>query len=125
MHLLDSNILIYSYLDEFKYLRDLLIRDNVFVSEISRVEIMGFHKLSHDEETYFRAVFELIPIIVPDQEIYNIAIAIRRKHNLKLGDSLIAATAFENKLSIYTRNISDFKGIEGISCIDPILPRSE
>jgi len=43
-----------------------------------------------------------------------------KKHNLKLGDSIIAATALVHDLTIYTRNLSDFEKTSGISCINPI-----
>ena len=59
--LLDSNIIIYSYSDEFSYLRKFFVADDVFVSEISRVEVLGYHKLKEKEEAYFKDVFELLP----------------------------------------------------------------
>jgi predicted nucleic acid-binding protein len=72
MYLIDSNIIIYSYLNE--YLRKIIIDPDVFVSEISRVEVLGYYKLKHNEETYFNTVFELVPIILPDIKIFDKAI---------------------------------------------------
>lgn len=119
MYLVDSNIIIYSYANE--YLRKIMIAPNVYVSEISRIEVLGYHKLTYIEESYFSDIFELIPILIPDARIFNKAIEIRKAYNLKLGDSIIAATAMENNLSIYTRNLADFKNIKDLISINPIL----
>ncbi len=48
------------------------------------------------------------------------AIDIRKKYNLKLGDSLIAATAMVHDLEIYTRNTDDFKNIKELKTFNPI-----
>lgn len=54
------------------------------------------------------------------QEIANKAIELRRKKNIKLADAVIAATALLNNLKLATRNIADFKAIEGIELINPL-----
>jgi len=120
MFLLDSNILIYSYSPEYKYLRDFFTRNSIFISEITRVEILGFHKLTTDEERYFKYALSFIPSIFPSQDILNAAISVRRKYNIKLGDSIIAATALVHDLSIYTRNLKDFEKV-GIECVNPMI----
>lgn len=120
MLLLDSNIIIYSYSNQYSYLRNLLVSDRAYVSEISRVEVLGYHKLTPDETDYFHDVFLLLPTLAPDSRIYDTAIEIRKEFNLKLADSLIAATAIEHKLSLYTRNLDDFKKVSRLHCINPI-----
>lgn len=47
--LLDSNLIIYSYSNEYEYLRDLIIDGSCIVSEISRVEVLGYHALKKEE----------------------------------------------------------------------------
>ena len=47
------------------------------------------------------------------------SIEIRKKHRTKLPDAIIAATAIANELVLLTRNVSDFKNIDGIQIIDP------
>ena len=121
MYLVDSNIVIYSYSDEYQYLRAVMAADNVYISEISRVEVLGYHKILPDEDIYFRDVFEFLPILLPDKGIFDRAIRIRKAFNLKLGDSIIASTAIEYQLSIYTRNLSDFERVEGLKCINPVI----
>jgi len=121
MYLIDSNIIVYSYLPKYEYLRSFFIKESVFVSEVSKVEVLGYHKLTVDEEIYFKDIFSFIPNILPSQQVYDTAIDIRKKYNLKLGDSLIAATALAKNLSIYTRNLSDFEKVTTIDCINPIV----
>lgn len=118
--LLDSNVIIYSYSSDYEYLRKLVIDESCSVSEISRVEVLGYHMLKKEEEKYFIDIFGYLPIILPDQNIFDRAIEIRKKYNLKLGDSLIAATASVHGLEIYTRNLSDFERVKGLKCINPI-----
>lgn len=118
--LIDSNILIYSYSTKYEYLRELIVNESCVLSEISRVEVLGYHRLKEEEEKYFKDVFDYASVIIPDQSIFNQAIEIRKKFNLKLGDSLIAATAIVHKLEIYSRNLEDFEKIKGLKCINPI-----
>jgi predicted nucleic acid-binding protein len=121
MFLADSNIIAYSFLPEYKYLRAVLLQDNVYVSEISRIEVLGYHKITLEEETYFKDIFSIIPIIYPTQQILDAALTIRKTYNLKLGDSIICATALVQNLSIYTRNLKDFEKVIILNCINPIL----
>src|SRR6218665_2102871 len=81
MYIVDSNIIIYSYREELKYLRGIIANGNVFVSEISRVEVLGYHKISPDEDLYFQGMFELLPIILPDKRTFDKAIVIRKEFN--------------------------------------------
>ena len=54
--------------------------------------------------------------------MFNRAIKIRKAYNLKLADSIIAATALEFDLSVYTRNLGDFERVEGLICINTVGP---
>ena len=48
------------------------------------------------------------------RDIAELAGRLRRESGIRLPDALIAATAIENKLSLFTRNRSDFAGIRGL-----------
>jgi len=115
------NIIIYSISEEFHYLRTLLVSNDCYVSEISRVEVLGYHALKDTHKKYFLDVFGYAPIILPDQSIFDEAIEIRRRYNLKLGDSIIASTAIVHDLDLYTHNVKDFNRVAGINCIDPVV----
>ena len=119
--LIDSNILIYSYLTEYAYTRDLVIDESSCISEISRIEVLGYYGLKDDEEKYFQDIFNFVSILLPTQEIFDKAIQIRKLYNLKLGDSLIAATALIHDLTLCTRNLSDFEKVKDLKCVNPII----
>ena len=44
---------------------------------------------------------------------------IRKKQKIKLPDAIIAATALVYELSLVSRNVSDFKNIDGLQLINP------
>lgn len=52
------------------------------------------------------------------REIAERAGRLRRESQIRLPDALIAATAIEHKLSLYTRNRSDFEGVRGLRIRD-------
>lgn len=120
MKILDSNILIYSLGDAFRYLRPLILEQDTFVSEITRLEVLGFHGLSKSEEVYFTEMFLEVQMLVIDFPIIDKAIRIRRTHKMKLGDSIVAASALVHGLQLYTRNTSDFLKIPGLNVVNPI-----
>ncbi len=68
MQLIDSNILIYSAKPEYSYLRNLIVHGN-YVSLISKVEVLGFHKLIVKEENYFKACFKVLSNISVDDNV--------------------------------------------------------
>ncbi|AYQ34414.1 PIN domain-containing protein [Runella sp. SP2] len=49
------------------------------------------------------------------------SIEIRKRHKTKLPDAIIAATALVYGLVLISRNVSDFKSIDGLQVIDPHL----
>jgi toxin FitB len=84
------------------------------------LEVLGHHQLSAIEKQYFESVFQTLQIVMPDQSIYDQAIALRQMRKIKLGDSLIAATALVHKLELHTRNEGDFLEIHGLTVVNPV-----
>lgn len=120
MKLLDSNILIYSYQKAYRYLKNLVLDPSNSVSEISRLEVLGFHKLSEEERNYLESVFFILNTIPINKEVIDKAIELRKKYKIKSNDSIVAATALLNDLELFTRNTSDFENIEGLKIKNPI-----
>src|SRR5690606_10515438 len=100
--------------------RSILVDHHSYVSEISRVEVLGYHKLLPEEESYFSDIFKLNSPICPSTKVFDQAIILRKAYNMTLGDALIAATALLHDLILYTRNVNDFELISGLKCINPI-----
>ncbi len=120
MLLLDSNIIIYSALPEYSFLRDYYFQDGTFASAISKVEVLGYHKITSGQIAFFNEIFSVLPLMPVDSNVIDKAVALRRERNLSLGDSLIAATALVYGLTVITRNIDDFSGVSGLAVENPI-----
>ena len=121
MKIIDSNILIYSYSEEYKDLRELIWSEGVFASEISRLEVLGYHGLKEQEENYLKDIFLVLKMHQIDIQVLDEAIHLRKTYKIKLGDSIVAATALIHGLELYTRNTVDFLKIPGLRVINPIL----
>ena len=120
MKLIDSNILIYAAQPEHADLKKLLQGADVAVSNITRLEVLGYHKITEDQKKFFNAIFTLVKIIEVDNKVINKAIEIRQGKNVKVGDAIIAATAVLNHLELVTRNVDDFKHISAIHITNPL-----
>lgn len=55
--ILDSNIVIYSIEPEYQHLRDVLREYDMHVSEISKLEVLGYSGLTDEEELNFHHFF--------------------------------------------------------------------
>jgi toxin FitB len=121
MRILDSNLIIYSALPTYAYLRPLLKEPDTRISAISRLEVMGFHRLDESSRRYFNGVFAAIPQFDVDRIVLDEAIRLRRQRKMSIGDAIIGATAVLFQLDLYTRNTADFEWIEGLTVINPVL----
>lgn len=120
MRILDSNIIIYSYDLSFVSLRAIIKDKATHVSEISKLETLGFHKLEKDEKVYLETVFKTAKILKVDSKIISKAVELKQQHKLGIGDALIAATAIVHDLELLTRNTKDFEAIKGLRVSNPI-----
>ncbi len=118
--LLDSNIIIYSFLPEFQVLQETLKNNEICCSVISCLETLGYHKLSKDEQHYLQLFFEAITVLPITQPIIDTAIVLRQQRKMSLGDALVAATAFEHHQTLLTRNVKDFEKVEGLKVVNPL-----
>lgn len=121
MMLLDSNIIIYAALNDDPLI-DFIGANSPFVSDISRVEVLGFQKITDEEIKYFNSFFESTTLLAVTEEVILESIRLRQKRKIALGDSLIAATAIINGLALVTNNTEDFKWISDLQIINPLDP---
>ena len=105
---------------QYEYLRNEILKDSVFVSAVSKVEVLGYRKLTEDERACFRRIFDLVQLIIPTIEIFDKAVDIRKTQKLTLGDSIVGATAIVHGLTIYARNVKDFEKIPDLKSVNPI-----
>jgi len=121
MILLDSNIVIYSTKPNFNSVLGLFSRNEIAVSIISYVEVLGYYKLTQDDRMTLEEFFQVAKVIPLSDEIARMAIELRQTRPIKLGDSLISATAIVNELPLVTNNTKDFNWIESLTLIDPFI----
>jgi toxin FitB len=121
MKLIDTNILIYSADPQFAtQLLPIVIDRSHFFSEISRIETLGYHKITPAQVVYFHSLFKILyPLPIEDAVIQE-AVRLRQSKKMSLGDSLIAATALVNNLELVTHHVIDFIWIPGIRVLDPM-----
>ena len=122
MHLLDSNILIYASQPGNEFLDVWLTAEGARLSAISIPEVLGFTGLSAEDEAVFEAWFSRLFVLAVTEPILRRAAALRRQRRMKLGDSIIAATALEVGAELVTRNVDDFKHIAGLKLTNPFAP---
>ncbi len=120
MRILDSNLIIYSALPEYAYLRPLMKDRESYVSAFSKIEVLGFHKLDEKSKNYFESVFYSLTIFPITDELLEDAILIRQQRKMSAGDAFIAATALEFDLEVYTRNESGFDWIPNLRVFNPM-----
>ena len=120
MKLLDTNILIYSGEDQYStLLLPYVIDSNNMVSSISKIETLGFSRITANQIHFFNNIFQLIDVLAVNENIIEQAILLRQQRKMSLGDAIIAATALENNATLVTRNTSDFDWIIGLELENP------
>ena len=106
---LDTNIILY-LLNGDKTLADILEGKIAFVSFITELELLGFRELSDYQESEIKNLLTDCSIINLDEQIKSKTIYIKKNYNLKLPDSIIAASALNSNLPLFNAD-RDFEKI--------------
>lgn len=122
--LLDSNIIIYAARPEHGELRAFLAEKPIAVSAITRVEVLGYHRLTQPEREILIDVFDSLPVLPVTDDVIEEAIRLRQVQRMSLGDALIAATAIVHQLPLATHNTGDYSWIRSLQLIDPLILRT-
>ena len=118
--LMDSNIVIYAAQTQYSDLLQFIRQESRAVSIVSRIEVLGFHRISARERQICEAFFLTVEMLCLSDRIADIAVELRQQRRMGLGDAIIAATALEHGLTLMTRNTSDFQWINDLDLYDPI-----
>jgi predicted nucleic acid-binding protein len=121
--LLDSNIIIYTFHSNYPEVADFMKGKSFYASDISRLEVMGYHRLTKEGYQKFEEFFERIFIFEVTSRLIDHAIQLRRNQNMSLGDAIIAATALQFDMPLITNNTSDFKWVENLKTINPLATK--
>jgi len=117
--LLDSNIFIYATQVKYASLRQWCFSQKICASNISRLEVLGYYKLTKQDEKDLADLFEKSTIYPVSSIIIEQAINLRRHKSMSIGDAIIAATALEYSETLVTRNEADFKCVDKLKLINP------
>ena len=109
--LFDSNIVIYlskreidlAFIDQF---------DELFISVITYMEILGYSFTNPEEEDFIRSLLSIFHIVFINQTIADVTIEIRKTKRIKLPDAIILATAIAEKLQLVSRDVDDFSNTD-------------
>lgn len=119
--LLDSNILIYACLPDYQsLLKPYLTDDTASVSIVTKIEVLGYHRLVENDKNTLIQLFEHIDVIQLGNEVTKLAIHLKQQQKLSLGDAIIASTALIFDKTLITRNTSDFAWITNLKLYNPI-----
>nr|MBK9652961.1 type II toxin-antitoxin system VapC family toxin [Bacteroidota bacterium] len=88
------------------------------VSVVTKIELLGFNAPDEHYQLLVNFMNDATVLDLTDN-IVDQSIDVRKKHKTKLPDAIIAATAVVFNLVLISRNISDFKNIDGLQVIDP------
>jgi toxin FitB len=118
--LIDTNLVICAASATDTVVRKFLLQDVIaFVSEVSRIEALGYWNITASEEAAIRRTLDTLVLLTIDGAVAEEAIRVRQRQRLSLGDAIIAATALVHDLTLATRNVRDFRSVPGLKLIDP------
>lgn len=124
-HLMDTNAVI-----EFlggtlptsgsQWVQNIIEDDLQHLSVINQIELLGFNG-SPMEMKILQEFIEATDIVSLSNPIVEKTIELRKNYKIKLPDAIIAATALVHDFTLVSRNVSDFKRIVGLNCVDAHL----
>jgi predicted nucleic acid-binding protein len=123
--LCDTNILIYAADPADTCCASFVEREDAAIASVSHIEVLGFPgwtKLSQDRQARLQEIVSSMVQLGLDEQVIFAAIALRQQKKMSLGDAVITATAIAYDLPLVTRNVEDFKHIEGLTLINPFDP---
>jgi predicted nucleic acid-binding protein len=120
MILADSNLIIYAASGSYPSLVRWFAENEIAVSAVSFLEVLGYHKLDSRENRTLMELFADLEMIYPDEAVFQKAVDLRQQRAMSLGDALIAATALRWRLVLATHNANDFSWIDSLEVIDPV-----
>jgi predicted nucleic acid-binding protein len=118
MVIFDSNVFIYAgneTIDLSKF-ED----TEVCYASISIIEALGFQEITAAEQRALQRIFNAYRRIELSPPIIERAVALRQSTKMSLGDAIVAATALDYDLELWTANIDDFKHIEDLKLVNPL-----
>jgi len=111
----DTSVLIQFFSGD-RTVRNVLEERHIWVSSITEIELLCYHKLTVEEDKLIRDFLSECSIAELIKSIREIAIEVRREYKLKIPDAIIAATSIHLDFPLFTLD-SDFKRIKNFNVI--------
>ena len=118
MVVFDTNIFIYAGVGKLNLSR--IDGVEACYASITVIETLGFHEITSVEQRKLTQILEAYQMIDLSESIIQRAVALRQDRKMSLGDSIIAATALERSLTLWTANTKDFAHIHGLNMFNPL-----
>jgi len=117
--IIDSNIIIYAAEPPYASLRRYLNahQTELIFSEISVVEVLGYHQLTAAKKASLDFIFSLMRAEPVSTRIIQEATLLRQHRKMSLGDALIAATCLLHGEPLLTNNEADFQHLPNLTVI--------
>ena len=96
-----------------------IVDNEALISVITKIETLGYNFKDIQEQRVVEAFINGSTVIHIDDNVVNKTIDLRKIKKIKLPDAIIATTALVHNLALLSRNINDFKNINGLTVIDP------
>ena len=108
--LVDTNIILYALKGD-KALTEMIHGQDLYISFITRIELLSFPKIDADGIALIERFLEQVPVVESNPVINADAIQLRRKSGLEVPDSIIAASARFLGVRLLTAD-KDFKKVD-------------
>lgn len=123
-YLWDTNTVIYYLQQQFppsaeKFIDNVLFDSGPAISAITEIELLCWRTPSAKELKVLHDFIEDVWVFELERDIKLKTAEIRKAHKTKLPDAIIAATSLVYELTLLTRNVNDFKNIDGLNLINP------
>jgi len=110
--ILDTNVVLYKIkglLDEE------LPEEGVGISILTKIELLSYSKIQEPEKGLIELVLDQLAVWPVEDRIADAAIQLRRQHNLKIPDAVIAATAISLGVEMISNDAAFLKvgGLKG------------
>lgn len=125
MNLLDSNIVIAVASCDDDAVNRLVREGSYSVSVVTRIEVLGYHRLTQEDKTDLLAFLAGGRELALDDAVAQTAVRLRQQRRMGLGDAIIAATALVHGFPLVTRNTDDFKHVENLKLVNPFALREQ
>lgn len=102
-----------------RFIKDVAFMDaEVFISAITRMELLGFPGITPDEESRINQFLSIVTKIEITPDIEDTAISIRRTSRLKLPDAIVSAAAICGDATLVSAD-TDFERVKDLQLINP------